>query len=180
MPTDVSLAKIILMCSVTELANPQFAFSTNWNLYHQIFNSEPPFFCHLKWLDEILGTTNFRSWQFFYFFLNQEHKNCTTQNHSPTDLVAVPTALVLRTTTIAGHRCCEADLGDSSLHRCETLSLQPPRNSSFGTLLPPLWNPSFGTLPPPLRNPSFGTLLLPLRNPNFGTLLQLQFSRLVD
>jgi len=79
---------------------------------------------------------------------------------------------VFRTTTVAGHRCCEADLGASSLHRCETLSL--------GTLLQPLQNPSFGMLLPPLRNPNFGTLLLPLRNPNFGMLLQPQFSRLVD
>ena len=118
MLTNISLAKIefvLLMYSVTELANPQFAFSTNWNLYHRIFNSEPPIFCHLKWLNKILGTTNFKSWQSFFF--------CTTQNHSPTDLVAVPTALALRTTTVAGHRCCEVDLGASSLHRCETLSL---------------------------------------------------------
>ena len=70
MPTDISLAKIefvLLMCSVTEIANPQFAFSTNWNLYHRIFNSELSFFCHLKWLNEILGTTNFRSWQSLFF-----------------------------------------------------------------------------------------------------------------
>ena len=94
MPTDVSLAKIILMCSVTELANPQFAFSTNWILYHRIFNSELPVFCHVKRLVEILGTTNFRSWQSF-FFLNKDHKNCTTQNQSP---IAVPNALALRRT----------------------------------------------------------------------------------
>jgi len=106
------------------------------------------------------------------FFLNQEHKNCTTQNHSPTDLVAVPTELALRTTTVAGYYCCEADLGASSLHHYETLSLRTP--------LQPLRNPSFGMLLPPLRNPSFGTLLPPLRNPNFGTLLQPQFSRLID
>jgi len=79
---------------------------------------------------------------FIFYFLNQDHKNCTTQNHSPTDLVAVLTALALCTTTVAAHRCCEADLGASSLHRCETLSL--------GTLLQPLRNPSFGMLLPPL------------------------------
>jgi len=33
------------------------------------------------------------------FFLNQEDKNCTTQNHSPTDLVVTdPTALTLHRT----------------------------------------------------------------------------------
>ena len=63
------------MCSVTKLANSQFAFSTNWNLYHQIFNSKLPVFCHLKQLVEILGTTNFRSWQsFFYFFKSRPQK----------------------------------------------------------------------------------------------------------
>ena len=173
MPTDISRAKIefvLLMCSVTELANPQFAFSTNWNLYHQIFNSELPLFCHLKWLDEILGTTNFRYWQSFFF------KSRTQKLHHPKSLTNKPSwsphALALRTTTAAGHRCCEADMGDSSSHRCETLSL--------GTLLQPPRNPSFGMLLPSLRNPRFGTLLPPMRNPSFGTPLQPQFSRLVD
>ena len=50
MPTDISLAKIefvLWMCSVTELANPQFAFSTNWNLYHWIFQFRPSYLCLL-------------------------------------------------------------------------------------------------------------------------------------
>jgi len=38
-------------------------------------------------------------------------------------LVAIPTALALRTTTVASHRRREADMGASSLHRRETLSL---------------------------------------------------------
>ena len=63
----------------------------------EFFNSELSVFCHLKRLVEILGTTSLRSWQFL-FFLNQEHKNCTTQNHSPTDLVAISTAPALRRT----------------------------------------------------------------------------------
>jgi len=174
MPTDISLAKIefvLLMCSVTELANPQFAFSTNWNLYHRIFNSELPFFCHLKWLDEILGTTNFRSWQSFFFLKSRPQKL-----HHPKSLTNRPG----RSPHCIGashhhHRWSPllwSRSGSLSLHRCETLSL--------GTLLQPLRNPSFGMLLPPLRKPSFGTLLSPLWNPNFGTWLQPQFSRLVD
>ena len=46
-----------------ELANPQFAFSTKWNLYLEFFDLELFVFCHLKRLDEILSATNFRSWQ---------------------------------------------------------------------------------------------------------------------
>ena len=108
----------------------------------EFFNSKLPIFCTLKRLVEILNTTNFRSWQ--SFFLNQEQKNCTTQNHSPTDLVAVPTALALRrtgpqlpgrasplfvlhttfgalrTTTVAGHCRRTAVCVVSDQHICRT------------------------------------------------------------
>jgi len=146
------------MCSVTELANPQFGFSTNWNLYHRIFNSELPFFCHLKWLDEILGTTNFRSWQ--YFFL----KSRTQKLHHPKSLTNRP-----------GHspHCTGAPH-----HHRRWSPLLWSRSRSL--LLAPLWNPKPWDAAAALRNPSFVMLMPPLWNPNFGTLLQPQFSRLVD
>ena len=189
MPIDVSLTKIILMCSVTELANPQFAFSTNWNLYHRIFNSELLVFGHLKQLVEILGIANFRSWQSIFFLIKTTKiappkiSHQQTWSQSPMHWLS---AALDRNCQDAHRRCSRSAPPPSlvtvvALHsvlsQTSTLA-ERTCNPNFGMLLPPLRNPNFGTLL--LRNPSFGTLLPPLRNPSFGTLLQPQFSRLVD
>jgi len=149
------------MCSVIELVNPQFAFSTNWNLYHRIFNLELPVFCHLKRLVEILGTINFRSWQSFF-------KSRPQKLHHPKSLTNRPGRSPHCTSALHHHRRWSS----------------PVWSRSGRLLLAPLWNPkpwdaaaaprnpSFGMLLPPIRNPSFRTLLPPLWNPNFGMLLQ--------
>jgi len=165
----------------------------------KFFNSELPVVCYLKRLVEILDTIISRSWQSLFFFLNQEHKNCTTQNHSPTTartpLFALRTALARfappssLVTTVALHfvssqtsrpveHTCNPSFGMllSPLRNPSIWTpLSPLRNPSFGTLLSPLRNLSFGMLLPPLRNRNFGMSLSPLRNPNFGmSMLPLQ------
>jgi len=127
MPTDISMAKIILMCSLTELANPQFAFSINWNLYHQIFNSKLPVFCHLKRLVEILGTTNFKSWQSFFFFLIKTTKISPPKiSHQQTWLQSPMhwrSAALDRSCQDAHHRCSRSAPPPSS--HCTPCRLRP-------------------------------------------------------
>ena len=122
----------------------------------EFFNLDLPIFCHLKRLVKILSTTNFRSWQSF-FFLNQEHKNCTTQNHSSTDLVTIPTALALRRTRpqLPGRAPSLFALRTALARSTPPLSLVT--TVALHSVSSQTSTPAEGT-----RNPSFETLLSPM------------------